>query len=116
VGINWTNSVNALGIFFGHNKEECQKLNWEKKIKEMKNQFTAWRKRNLTIIGKHFLIIYTFILPKFTFLASSCVVPKICIKENDSCFYSFIWNGKPDHVKILTLIRYYEQGGLIWLI
>jgi hypothetical protein len=51
-----------------------QKLNWEKKIKEMKNQFTAWRKRNLTIIGKHFLIIYTFILPKFTFLASSCFI------------------------------------------
>jgi hypothetical protein len=23
-------------IFFGHNKEECQKLNWEKKIEEMK--------------------------------------------------------------------------------
>jgi hypothetical protein len=60
------NPVKALGIFFGHNQEECQKLNWEKKIKEMKNQFTAWRKRNLTIIGKHFLIIYTFILPKFT--------------------------------------------------
>jgi hypothetical protein len=41
-GIKWTqNPVKALGIFFGHNKEECQKLNWEKKIEEMKNQFTA---------------------------------------------------------------------------
>ena len=35
------NPVNAVGIFFGHNKEECQKLNWEKKIEEMKNKFTA---------------------------------------------------------------------------
>jgi hypothetical protein len=27
-GIKWTqNPVKALGIFFGHNKEECQKLN-----------------------------------------------------------------------------------------
>ena len=42
-GIKWTqNPVKALGIFIGHNKEECQKLNWEKKIEEMKNQFTAW--------------------------------------------------------------------------
>jgi uncharacterized membrane protein len=56
------NPVKALGIFFGHNKEECQKLNWEKKIEEMKNQFTAWGKRNLTIIGKILII-----LPKFTF-------------------------------------------------
>ena len=37
-GIKWTqNPVKALGIFFGHNQEECQKLNWEKKIEEMKN-------------------------------------------------------------------------------
>jgi hypothetical protein len=46
----------ALGIFFGHNKEECQKLNWEKKIEEMKNQFTAWGKGNLTIMGKVLII------------------------------------------------------------
>lgn len=56
-GIKWTqNPVKALGIFFGHNKEECQKLNWEKKIEEMKNQFTAWGKRNLTIMGKILII------------------------------------------------------------
>jgi hypothetical protein len=29
------NPVKALGIFFGHNKEECKKLNWEKKIPEL---------------------------------------------------------------------------------
>ena len=44
-GVKWTqNSVKALGTFVGHNKEECQKLNWEKKIEEMKNQFTVWGK------------------------------------------------------------------------
>jgi hypothetical protein len=42
-------------------KEECQKRNWEKKIEEMKNQFTAWGKRNLTIMGK-ILIIKALIL------------------------------------------------------
>jgi hypothetical protein len=52
----------------------------EKKIEEVKNQFTAWGKRNLTIMGK-ILIIKTLILPKFTFLASSCVVPKMYIKK-----------------------------------
>jgi len=56
-GIKWTpNHVRAFGIFFGHNKEECQNLNWKKKIEEMKNQFTAWGKRNLTIMGKILII------------------------------------------------------------
>jgi hypothetical protein len=58
------------------------------------------------------LIIKTLILPKFTFLASSCVVPKMYIKEIESCFYRFIWNGKPDKIKRLTLIGDYEKGGL----
>ena len=56
------------------------------------------------------LIIKTSVLPKFTFLASSCVVPKTYIKEIESCFYSFIWNVKPDKVKRLTLIGDYEKG------
>ena len=59
------------------------------------------------------LIIKTLILPKFIFLASSCVVAKMCIKEIESCscFYRFIWKGKPDKIKRLTLIGDYEKGG-----
>ena len=77
----------------------------------MKNQFIAWGKRNLTIMV-NILIIKTLILPKFTFLASSCVIPNTYIKEIESCFYRFIWKGKPDKIKRLTLIGDYEKGGL----
>ena len=79
-------------------RKNVKNFNWEKKIEEMKNQFTAWAKINLTIMGK-ILIIKTLILPKFTFLASSCVVPKMYIKEIDSCFHRFILKGKPDKIK-----------------
>ena len=41
---------------------------------------------------------------------------KMYIKEIESCFYRFIWNGKPDKIKRLTLIGDYEKGGWIWLI
>jgi hypothetical protein len=59
------------------------------------------------------LIIETLILPKFTFLASSCVIPKTYITEIESCFFRFIWKGKgkPNKVKRLTLIGDYEKGG-----
>ena len=76
----------------------------------MKNQFTEWGKRNLTIMGK-ILIIKILILAKFTFLASSCVVAKMYIKEIESCFHRFIWKGIPDKIKRLTLIGDYEKGG-----
>ena len=78
----------------------------------MKNQFTAWGKRNLTIMGKILIIMsVSLILPKCTSLASSCVVPKTYINEIESCFYRFIWKGKPDKIKRLTLIGDYEKGG-----
>ena len=66
--------------------------------------------KNLTIMGT-ILIIKTLILSKFNFLASSFVVPKMYIKEIESCFYRFIWKGKPDKIKRLTLIGDYEKGG-----
>jgi hypothetical protein len=34
------------------------------------------------------------------------------IKEIESCIYRFIWKGKPDKIKKLTLIGDYEKGRL----
>jgi hypothetical protein len=52
---------------------------------------------------------------KFTFLASSCVVPKMYIKEIESCFYRFIWNGKPDKVKRLTFIKIFNRFTIVYI-
>jgi hypothetical protein len=45
-----------VGIYFGHDKEECEKLNWENKIEKMNNLLLLWSKRNLTILGKILII------------------------------------------------------------
>jgi hypothetical protein len=55
----------------------------------MKNQFIAWGKKNLTIMVK-ILIIKTLILPKFTFLASSCVIPRINPENDPTTSISFM--------------------------
>ena len=93
-------------------RKNVKNLTGRKKFEEMKNQFTAWGKRNLTIMGK-ILIIETLILPKFTSLTSSCVVPKTYINEIESCFYRFIWKGKPDIIKRLTLIGIMKKRGRV---
>ena len=110
--INWTDKpVKALGIYFGHDKNECDKLNWEKRIEKMNNLFLAWGKRNLTFLGK-ILIIKSLVIPIFTYLATVCVVPVQYRKEIESKCFKFIWKGKPDKVKRNTLIGKYEEGGL----
>ena len=97
--IKWTNKpIKTLGIYYGHDYIECEKLNWEKKIKKMNSLFLSWSKRNLSILGK-VLIIKALIISIFTFMVSSCVIPEKYKKEIESKCFKFIWNGKPDKVK-----------------
>lgn len=111
-GVNFSEKpVKALGIYFGHNKEECDKLNWEKRINKVESLITSWKKRNLTILGK-ILIIRSLILPIFTFLASSTVISCIQRKQLERILFEFIWNGKRDKIKRNTIIGNFEEGGL----
>jgi hypothetical protein len=89
-GIKWDNKpIKALGIYFGHDIEKCDELNWEGKINQMKKLLISWEKKNLTIIGK-ILIIKLLILLIFTFIASSCTVPERYTKAIESCCFKFI--------------------------
>ena len=110
--IKWTSKpIKTLGIYYGHDYIECEKLNWEKKIEKLNSLFLSWSKRNLSILGK-VLIIKALIIPIFTFIVSSCVIPKKYKKEIESKCFKFIWNGKADKVKRNTLIGDFEKGGL----
>ena len=111
-GIKWTDKpVKTLGIYFGHDKEKCEKLNWENKIEKINNLLLLWTKRNLTILGK-ILIIKSLIVPIFTYVSSACVVPEKYRKEIDSKCFKFIWNNKPDNVKRNTVVGKLGNGGL----
>ena len=111
-GIKWYEKpIKTLGVYFGNNKEDCEKLNWENKIDKMNTLFFSWGKRNLTILGK-IMIIKALVIPIFTFVASACVVPDKYRKEIESKCFKFIWDGKPDKVKRNTMIGNFEMGGL----
>ena len=65
----------------------------------------------MSTIGK-ILIIKSLIIPQFTYLASVTSIKKQYIKELENEIYNFIWDGKRDKVKRLTLIADYDKGGL----
>ena len=110
--IKWTNKpIKSLGIYYGHDYIECEKLNWEINIEKKNNLFLSWSKRNLSMLGK-VLIIKAMIKPMCTFIVSSCVIPEKYKKDIDSKCFKFIWNVKPETVKRNTLIGDVEKGGL----
>lgn len=69
-----------------------------------------WKWRNLSILGK-IQIIKTFTIPKLMFRGSVIPIPNELVKEVNSIFYNFIWNGK-DKVKCCALISDVDKGGL----
>ena len=110
--INWSNGpIKALGIYFGQNKQECIRFNWEDKIKNVENIIKNWLKRNLIFFGK-IKIIKTLILSKLVYLAQSITVPNDIIKTIDSLIYNFLWHGKREKIKRSTLIGQTEYGGI----
>ena len=73
--INWPDGpIKSLGVFFGHNRLQCNELNWSSKIENCEKILINWKKRNLTFFGK-IQIIKTLLLPKCVYLAQSTVVP-----------------------------------------
>ena len=69
-----------------------------------------WKWRGLSLLGK-IQIIKTFAILKLMFRASVLPIYKDLVKEADSLFYSFIWNGK-DKVKRNVMTSEVEKGGL----
>ena len=67
--------------------------------------------RKLTFYGK-IQIIKTLLIPKFTYLFSSVVVPKAVSKKIESMFFKFLWEGKREKIRWLTLIGKKDEGGL----
>ena len=110
--VNWTKSiVKSLGIYFGINKKECDKLNIESVIEKSENIVLSWKKRNLTMIGR-IAVVKSLILPNLTYLANTSSINKEYINKFKKLIYNFIWDSKREKIKRITLSQDYTEGGL----
>ena len=102
--------IKILGIYFGYDVRQRDKLNFRESLKSIKKSVTLWRWRGLSLLGR-LQIVKTFAIPKF--MPKAFVIPtsEELIKEVNSILYSFIWNGK-DKVKRHALMSDIEMGGL----
>jgi hypothetical protein len=100
----------CLGVHVGHNKTECEKLNWDAKISAIERLLVGWKKRNLTIFGK-ITIIKALAISKITHVAQNTVVPEKAIKEINKILFAFIW-GKKDRIRRKILCNNVNDGGV----
>jgi exonuclease III len=109
--ITFTNdAVKCLGVYVGHNKEECYNKNFIDKCNSLEKILNVWKKRYLTMYGR-VLIIKTLGISKLTYIFSILHVPEEIIKIVDKICYHFLWNNK-ERIKRRTLIRKSIDGGI----
>jgi hypothetical protein len=110
--ISWTNDpVKNLAVYFGYNKTQCDKLNYEKQIKKCKGIIKNWNQRNFSLIGR-ITVFKSLILPNMTFIGSCTIIPKEYIQIFKNIVYELLWRGKKDPVKRSVLSYNYLEGGL----
>ena len=110
--INWgKDSVKALGVFFGYNKQDIEERNWRSKVELIKKILNKWKYRDLTMQGR-ILIVKSLALSQVVYLISSLCVPSWVINEINKEFYSFVWKYKRDKICRKVLINEFDRGGM----
>ena len=94
--VKWTKgAVKSLSIYFGVNKEECQRLNFEKILEKSEALIKTWNKRNLSMIGK-ITVVKSLIIPNITYVATVTAIKKENINKFKKIIYNFIWDNKQE--------------------
>ncbi len=110
-GIKFTNNaIRCLGIYLGHDKEQCYKKNWVDKTEKIKKILEKWKNRHLSIIGK-VLIIKSLAASILQHPMSILHTPENILKDVEKLIFGFLWNSN-DRIKRKTLIGQKELGGI----
>ena len=102
--------IRSLGMFVGHQKEDCFRLNWENKLEKFQRTLDQWRTRDLTYFGK-VQIVKSLAVSQLTYLFTNDIVPKEVVDHINKAIYSFLW-GKRERVKRKVLINTTDSGGI----
>ena len=111
--LNWEQGhFTVLGVKFSLNLTEMIEMNYNSKIRDIRNLLVQWSKRTLTPLGK-ITVIKTLALSKINHLFMALPSPPTYIFKNlQSLFYRFVWNDQRDRIKRKILVKDYREGGL----
>ena len=103
--------VKALGVWFSTDPNIMLFLNYTEKIKKITSILECWKFRRLTLLGK-IVVLKSLVASQLVYILSPLQTNHEAIKEINSMFYAFLWNGKGDKVKRKIMINDYTNGGL----
>ena len=108
----WTNQLKVLGITFSNNEQGAHEENFESKLRTIQRTMNSWKRRHITVRGK-ITLIKALLLPKLTHVFISLPKPPVdFLKRLKTALCNFLWNGKVDRLRRLSVCKQYKNGGL----
>ena len=90
LGIKWSHEpIKVLGIYIGTDLKQVVENNFGFRIKKLKQHINIWKRRNLSLVGK-VLILKSFGISQFIYLAGLLPFPECKMKEINQIMYEFI--------------------------
>ena len=108
--VRFVENIKVLGTYIGHAEETLQENVFRELLLSLTRQLNLWKIRNLSLFGK-IQILKSFGISKFIYLFSSILMPDWVVKEMETLFFNFLWNGK-DRIRRNVMIQTVESGGL----
>lgn len=109
----WTNEpVTILGVQISTKLDEIPRLNYDKRLSDIKKTLTPWLRRSLTPFGRC-IIVKSLALSKLTYLFSVLPSPDSrLLRSVEREIFGFVWGSKPDKVKRSVSKNLLIKGGL----
>ena len=110
--LSWNQQgFDMLGIKFHVDLPKMIELNYRSKLLKAESILKMWKRRIITPIGR-IVVIKTLVLSLFNHLFVSLPdPPKLYIKQIETLFFDFIWQG-PSKIRKDVLIKDITEGGL----
>jgi exonuclease III len=111
-GLNWSKPpIKLLGITITDDKNTEKRENFSEKIQGIEVLTRIWCTRNLSMKGK-LTIINSLLIPKLIYPCTVLDVSTDIIQTATEHIKTFFWNWKRPKIKIDTIIRKIENGGI----
>ena len=111
VALQWRDKLKILGITFENNLKNITNV-YTEKVNEIKREIGKWMFRNVSLQGK-VTIIKSLLISKVSHLFATIPNPSPAIvNELNSVLFKFLWHGKREKIKRMSLIKSPQNGGL----
>ena len=99
----------VLGVTFSTVTKQMNEINYDTKLVEIKNILNAWKRRQLTPLGK-ITVIKTLAMSKITHLFINLPdPPDIFLRDLETALFQFLWDGKQSKISKRVVCKPYEK-------